>query len=697
MKRLLTVLTATVLSSATALAQENSFAPGLAPFRNLADVGNRFVAASNLLDVKQRAPLRTDDSNSGFAVNDMWCALGQCWVALSVSPGAAFWQSVGAGNISSTVASALPLDVPGVTAQFAAGTMLMTRNPATVTLNKSIDLWRASDQTTKTIGWAGNYIDAATADYFCQPSWLANKTCEISKVYDQSYNVSTGTLNSNDATATPGWLVVTAAVHSGGGGSGCTNGSQVFTVVGGAGAAATATGTVTGGVLGGALTVTTGSYATQPGASAVATTGGGCSVQPTLDLTYDQNAPQWTTKTLGKGGPRIANFSGYYNGGVLGVQQGVGNQMSIPAGMALDPSTVTLMAALQSKDAIYFQDTLFTIGPAANGQNMHVLYAGGATQPGFFSGAATGINTHNGPAVWSFVTNVVPGSISINNATGTIPAKVSQSFTGGWIGGGLGLASRKAVFDLAGMAVWNSRLSATALQQTEAAFYLEAGIAPQTRKNLLLPVGDSITYGFASLSSSEWVQQMFLKPGLPVTDWINLGYGGAQFVGGTWSWLAQHSTVAGQLPLSSYSNVVVPIALGTNDIGVQCGTSCIGFNTTVYARAQVEHAFWQSQGSNIKTVAVTILPRTDATCTTATQCQTEILAYNALVRANWALPVSQGGLGASALCDVAADPLWSNGALYPGYLSGGAGIHPNDPGYEDYGVTCAPVIAALIN
>src|SRR5581483_6570610 len=175
---------------------------------------------------------------------------------------------------------------------------LLTRNPNTVALNKALDLWRSTDQTTLTIGWKGSVIDAAAADAFCVPAWAASGTCEISKLYDQSFNISTGTLNSNDATVTPGWVIDTATATAGG--SGCTPGTQTFTVAGGVGTAATVSGTVSGGgtLTLGALTVaTSGSYATQP-STPNSPTGGGCGTPPTITLTFQQHAPLWTTNTV---------------------------------------------------------------------------------------------------------------------------------------------------------------------------------------------------------------------------------------------------------------------------------------------------------------------------------------------------------------------------------------------------------------
>lgn len=84
----------------------------------------------------------------------------------------------------------------------------------------------------------------------------------------------------------PLMTLVSASVASGG--SGCSNGTQTFTLSGGTGTSASqVAGTVSGGVLSGTLTVvTSGSYSILPATSGVSTTGGGCSVHPSLTPAY---------------------------------------------------------------------------------------------------------------------------------------------------------------------------------------------------------------------------------------------------------------------------------------------------------------------------------------------------------------------------------------------------------------------------
>jgi hypothetical protein len=89
-------------------------------------------------------------------------------------------------------------------------------------------------------------------------------------------NVSTGFGLSN--------IITIASVTVATGGSGCSNGSQTFTIVGGSGTAATFSGTVSSGSLVGALVVVTaGQYTTAPSAPAT-TTGAACGTQPTVNF-----------------------------------------------------------------------------------------------------------------------------------------------------------------------------------------------------------------------------------------------------------------------------------------------------------------------------------------------------------------------------------------------------------------------------
>jgi hypothetical protein len=116
-----------------------------------------------------------------------------------------------------------------------------------------------------------------TATAYAQPEICF--TTAASTTYSGTIRVGWAQLEQNSNISS---TVASASVASGG--SGCLNGTDTFTVVGGTGTAATVSGTVTGGILGGTLTVVTaGSYSVFP-PSPASTTGGTCTMQPTLTL-----------------------------------------------------------------------------------------------------------------------------------------------------------------------------------------------------------------------------------------------------------------------------------------------------------------------------------------------------------------------------------------------------------------------------
>lgn len=133
------------------------------------------------------------------------------------------------------------------------------------------------------------------------------------------------------AYVTPTMKLISASVA--GGGSGCSAGTQTFTVVGGFfGAAATFTGSVSAGALSGALTVVVpGTYSGLPSNTTTnPSTGGGCSVAPTILLSF------------GMGSTNI--ISGGYGYALSGVTASISGG-SPGAAATLGAPTITLVAA----------------------------------------------------------------------------------------------------------------------------------------------------------------------------------------------------------------------------------------------------------------------------------------------------------------------------------------------------------------
>lgn len=640
--------------------------------------------------INVRPPTINDDITRNNNIGDLWCVplLTTCWQNISNTAGAAAWLTISLAN-SIALGNALPLDTTGVSAQIAVGTMLMTRNINVLALNKSADLWRSSDQTTLTVGWNGRYIDAAAADAFCLSA--ANLWCDVSKLYDQSYNISTGALNSNDATAVPGWQI---SPNAGGatvatGGSGCTNGTQTFTSVGGTGigTASQVSGLVTGGILANPLTVVVpGSYVTPPG-SPVATTGGGCSVQPTVTVTFLHLAPQWTSNTIN--GHRSINFASNFTGGNPQIAHAGTQWMVMPSpGVALNLRTVTLMAAIQARTGIYASNVIASLGPAANNSAFNTTCAGNIGIS-VFNICNTNLSALTNPAVWQFQTGITTTNFNIGNVTGSVSVSIANTnITGGSIGPGI--TGRSSEFDLLGLVEWNSTLSASVAAQTRSAMNILAGIAPQASDYRIVVPSDSVTYGLDSPYGNNWVKLLQIKNLLnrPVQI-INIGFPGGNFVGGARDFTSTFTIDSTATYSSAIPNILVPYLLGRNDIANGASAA------TTFARNQVYAGNWQAKGTNVKTIAATILPETDVSLP-------EVAVYNTAVRLCWQVPITiltatcpSGGLGAVAIMDFANDPIWSSVGFGTYLVQGGP--HTTDPGSEAMAITAATVLNTLIN
>ena len=123
-----------------------------------------------------------------------------------------------------------------------------------------------------------------------------------------------GISNGFGAILQPNMQLATATVVTGG--SGCTNGSQTFTVSGGSFTSqATFTGTVSGNTLSGSLTPSVaGSYSVLPSTSAASVSGGGCATAPTISSTWSllsvsNPIMQLSTATVVTGGSGCTNGS----------------------------------------------------------------------------------------------------------------------------------------------------------------------------------------------------------------------------------------------------------------------------------------------------------------------------------------------------------------------------------------------------
>lgn len=573
---------------------------------------------------------------------------GDLWV--QVSPTKAVWQLADstAGNAAWLPyfgTSGTPADV-GPAAMGLYG--LIKLRSAYVT-NSCIDVTRASDNTTQTIGFIGNVVDGGLADAFC-----AGTTGRITKWYDQSGNVADMSVPAANASYWTGntyngfrvasfasiasQIQVRSAVIAVGG-SGYVAGDQgkIVSVVGGTGTAATIT-IVT--VAAGAVTVvsiaTAGAYTVFPTSPAATT--GGSTTGTGLTLTLTDSAC-WMTATM------AAPFT-----------TGSATMMA-----AIIPRTSEMTDAFGSFGAsgwaFYMADSALgtTAGMAHNANNLS-LPVSCTPDVVSFSGQATGMRVQNGNRV---------GQITATAGTSVSAVTIAATNAGGSTGPG--------AFDTVAFLLYPTLPTPAQMLAVRASLYLALNVSPQVlTREVWVSDGDSITAGYNPAS----LLRTYPRQALPMLN----------------RQLRQHNIgVFGQTLTSQQSNFatiflpaydpglrvfIVSVAEGTNDIaGAITGQTL--WNTAVTYYAQIK-----SLGANVKLIACTLLPRAGLG-----GAQAEMDTYNALVRAGWQ------AAGADALCDFNADPVMgaagvtSNTALYAD------GTHPTDVGLA----YMAKDIAAVVN
>ena len=660
-----------------------------------------------------RLPLPTDNATFGYKIGDQWVnpVTGQVWALTSFNgDGTAVWTLM--------TVSAFPLDVAaaaGVQALGWWGLQRVTANANVVALNKCCDVWRNSDQATQTIGWRSDGTGGFEADWGAIDAFAAPATsCELTKLYDQAFNVGTGALIGNDATATPGFRVLSATVVSGGTG---TPGTYTMTVQGGAGVAATISGTVTGTALAGALTVVSaGSYASVPGGpmtggtgKSVATlTGGTFTVQPTVQITWMQQAPQLTTLIQNSiNGRRCFTWRDKYSpGDPTGASGALGGQtewMDLPAGM-----TVTLGNAWTSLHAVQFQtgmnnkETLGLLGPFAGDFSLYAAQAGSAGTPTptplFFTHTASPnpmIPPLTSPAVWTWQPGGTQTVIAQGNQTETMTFSLGGGAkTGGAIGAGGAGGGRIASYDFLHMGLFNSAVAAAPLANIKASLQLMTGMTPKS-SNLVVVVGDSINFGLGSATTNNQAKLLYVQNLMPSRPLIcNVAVSGAMYINTPYDFTANFSGMWASLYRPDQP-IWVLITLGRNDLLV--GPPTPPAEVTVFNRAVAYVTLLQGLGANVKWIVATTLPDiskivSDPVSNAA--YKVTIDAYNALLRTKALLPIASGGLGATAILDWAASAPW-NGQPSDFTSLMMDGTHPNDAGLVNLARTAAPLLTGL--
>jgi hypothetical protein len=128
-----------------------------------------------------RNPLPSDDTTAGYVVGNQWFGTGPVlWSAKRVTAGNANWQ---------------PLPFVTRAGDSVAGPLVVygTKLLVSAYSGNAVQLTRASDSTTKNVGFIAGMLDTGTGDAFC-----AGTTCQMTTLYDQSgngYNCTASTAN----------------------------------------------------------------------------------------------------------------------------------------------------------------------------------------------------------------------------------------------------------------------------------------------------------------------------------------------------------------------------------------------------------------------------------------------------------------------------------------------------------------------
>jgi hypothetical protein len=637
----------------------------------------------------KRTPLVTDDTTKGYVGGNHWTlpSQSQDWVATNntssgtLPAGNALW-----GN--SFPGSARALDVAaagGYQAQGWWGTQLATKNANVVANNKALDIWRNSDGTTYTAGWlAGGDIDAASIDTFCAPA----TSCEVSKAYDQAYNISTLAMLHNDSTQTPGFILLGSTLVAGG--TCAPDGTYVFTAAGGAAGSVSATvsGTVTGGTVVGSLTVTNGGSYTQYNgtfpAPLTVQSGGTCSVAPTVSQSWTHYAPIWTTNVIN--GHRAITITDWYGGGNqygVGGSQGssagqlIGTEewLAWPSGVSTHVGAASLIWSAQLRTSIYHDNIIATLGAPVSGYR----FAASAIRDGSSCATSTNIpsptffcdqNTTtplpplSSPAVWTFVTGNPTTKVTIGNLVGTIPSSNlpvgGSSATGGNTGPGAIGGGLSGFWDMLSQGVFDVQISDGVKSNIIAAQNIQGGMIPQAPIDLIV-IADSQMMGWLSTTGESSPKDLtqFGILNAPVNV-INLSYPGGQYLTGAYSYTANFTN--NWLPLcNSARDQYVFLNLGVNDIGT------LSTDAVTYTRAQNYASLIATNCPTAKMIQGTLPYKVVANSWTS-QMAAYLASYNATVAACGATPRTQittacpaGGLGAIAVIDLYNDPLFSQG------------------------------------
>lgn len=145
------------------------------------------VPSPPIISTANRGPTSADDTNSGYAIGQIWENSCKGWSAKAVTSGQAQWTPL--GQNSTPLGNATAATPTGLY-----GPVLLNNAYA----GNAFEVTRSSDSTTKTVGFVAGPCGTQVANWIASDAFCAGTTCGISTLYDQSgnaYNLSQSTFS----------------------------------------------------------------------------------------------------------------------------------------------------------------------------------------------------------------------------------------------------------------------------------------------------------------------------------------------------------------------------------------------------------------------------------------------------------------------------------------------------------------------
>jgi lysophospholipase L1-like esterase len=565
------------------------------------------------------------------------------WSAVAVGANAARWapQVLGAGSVN--LDAAKPIDVLGTTSLIGAfGTVKL----ASAYTSNCLRVFRSSDNTTLDVGFVklamtGGIVEVL--DWNAVAAFIAGTTGAVDIWYDQSgsaNNVTAGEVASVTGTMAGTTTLTVSAVASGAlipgsylSGIGVPSGLTIVSQASG-------------------TTGSTGTYVV----SAVATFAGVAITavsRPAIGINFIQGIPAVTFYSSAPDSPIYDYF-------MMCATGTIGNRsLSIwCAGQARPTMTAQGPVSLSSTFRIFCSNSTTNVQATMG-----------------ISGNSTAMCGSSSPAVFGWITNssqvITTWCNNRSDATGFLTGG-STNYTGFTVGGD-GTAQH-CQMDITALLLYNKTMTATDQTRARGSLAVVTNIPPQRADYVVVADGDSITHGTGSTYNQN--RTFFERPlyASRSVEIRNIGTHGTTLAARQ----TNQATIWPSVYLSTARKFIVVPAIGTNDI-VSNGTT----GAALWTMYQSYCSYIRSLGSNVVIVAATILPRNGMSGAQ----NTERLAFNALVVANWASI-------AGALWDGASDPIMGAGAANTTLY--GDGTHPTSLGYSYLAQGAASAVLPLM-